>query len=93
MKEGVKLLEGGGGKFNLISSDGVEGGVRVLRRFQQAAASRGASLRAVATSAVREARNGGWPTAARIHYYIPTSLQRGGAAQHFVRVCVRDCIS
>ena len=89
MKEGVKLLEGGGGKFNLISSDGVEGGVRVLRRFQQAAASRGASLRAVATSAVREARNGGRPTAPRVHCCIPTSLQSSrGAARHFVRACV-----
>lgn len=58
MKEGVRLLEGGGGKFNLISSDGVESSLKVLHRFQQAAASRGASLRAVATSAVREARNG-----------------------------------
>lgn len=57
MKEGVRLLTDGG-KFNLISSDGVEEAVRVLKRFQQAASSRGASLRAVATSAVREARNG-----------------------------------
>lgn len=57
MKEGVRLLTDGG-KFNLISSDGVEEAVRVLKRFQQAALSRGASLRAVATSAVREARNG-----------------------------------
>jgi len=34
MKEGVRLLSGGG-RFNLITSDGVEEGIRVLKRFQQ----------------------------------------------------------
>ncbi len=57
MKEGVRLLQGGG-KFNLITQEGAEEGIHVLRRFQQVAATRRASLRAVATSAVREARNG-----------------------------------
>lgn len=35
MKEGVRLLSNTG-RFNLISSDGVEAGIRVLKRFQQA---------------------------------------------------------
>lgn len=53
----VVRLGSGSGDMKRLSPDAIERGLDTLRRFQQVAASRGAHVHAVATSAVREAEN------------------------------------
>jgi exopolyphosphatase/guanosine-5'-triphosphate,3'-diphosphate pyrophosphatase len=53
----VVRLGSGSGDMKRLSPDAIERGLDALRRFQQVAASRGAQVYAVATSAVREAEN------------------------------------
>lgn len=53
----VVRLGSGSGDMKRLSDDAIERGIDALRRFQQVAASRGARVHAVATSAVREAEN------------------------------------
>ena len=55
-KEMVRLGSGSG-DMKLLTADAIERGVATLRRFRQVADINGARLRAVATSAVREALN------------------------------------
>ncbi|MGQ0618002.1 MAG: Ppx/GppA phosphatase family protein [Acidimicrobiia bacterium] len=55
-KEVVRLGTGSG-DMKLLSADAIERGLDTLRRFQRIAASFGADVHAVATSAVREADN------------------------------------
>lgn len=50
-------LGSGGGDLNLITDDAIERGIAALDEFVKIAKAHGASVRAVATSAVREARN------------------------------------
>src|SRR5262245_44603924 len=56
VKEMVRLGSSGGDMKNL-EPDAIERGVGALTRFRHLADSNGAPIRAVATSAVREARN------------------------------------
>ena len=53
----VVRLGSGSGDMKRLAPDAMERGLDTLRRFQQVAASRGADVYAVATSAVREAEN------------------------------------
>src|SRR5205809_4049732 len=53
----VVRLGSGSGDMKRLAPDAIERGLETLRRFQLVAASRGASVAAVATSAVREAEN------------------------------------
>jgi exopolyphosphatase / guanosine-5'-triphosphate,3'-diphosphate pyrophosphatase len=53
----VVRLGRGGGEMKMLSDEAMARGVDVLRRMRQIADSQGATVRAVATSAVREARN------------------------------------
>ena len=55
-KETVRLGHGGG-DMKELSTDAIDRGISSLRRMQRIAASHGATVRAVATSAVREAQN------------------------------------
>ena len=55
-KETVRLGHGGG-DMKELSNDAIDRGISSLRRMQRIAAAHGASVRAVATSAVREADN------------------------------------
>ena len=55
-KETVRLGHGGG-DMKEMSADAMDRGISSLRRMQRIAASHGATVRAVATSAVREAKN------------------------------------
>jgi exopolyphosphatase/guanosine-5'-triphosphate,3'-diphosphate pyrophosphatase len=55
-KETVRLGHGGG-DMKELSTDAIDRGISSLRRMQRIAASHGATVRAVATSAVREAEN------------------------------------
>ncbi|HNE23821.1 MAG TPA: Ppx/GppA phosphatase family protein, partial [Leptospiraceae bacterium] len=55
-KEAVRLGSGGG-DLNLILPDAMERGLTVLKRFTAISRSMNADIRAVATSAVREAKN------------------------------------
>ena len=55
-KETVRLGHGGG-DMKELSADAIDRGISSLRRMQRVAASHGAKVRAVATSAVREAEN------------------------------------
>ena len=55
-KETVRLGHGGG-DMKELSSDAIDRGISALRRMQRIAAAHNASVRAVATSAVREAHN------------------------------------
>jgi exopolyphosphatase / guanosine-5'-triphosphate,3'-diphosphate pyrophosphatase len=55
-KETVRLGHGGGDMKNL-SADAIERGISALRRMQRIAAVHNAPVRAVATSAIREAHN------------------------------------
>ena len=55
-KETVRLGHGGG-DMKELSADAIDRGISSLRRMQRIAASHGATVRAVATSAVREAKN------------------------------------
>ncbi len=55
-KETVRLGHGGG-DMKEMSADAMDRGISSLRRMQRIAASHGATVRAVATSAVREAEN------------------------------------
>ncbi len=55
-KEVVRLGESGS-DIKYLSEEAVERGVRVLKRFAEIARSKKATIRAVATSAVREAQN------------------------------------
>jgi exopolyphosphatase/guanosine-5'-triphosphate,3'-diphosphate pyrophosphatase len=55
-KETVRLGHGGG-DMKELSADAIDRGISVLRRMQRVAASHNAPVRAVATSAVREAHN------------------------------------
>jgi exopolyphosphatase/guanosine-5'-triphosphate,3'-diphosphate pyrophosphatase len=55
-KETVRLGHGGG-DMKELSTDAMDRGISSLRRMQRIAASHGAAVRAVATSAVREAEN------------------------------------
>ena len=55
-KETVRLGHGGG-DMKQLSADAIDRGISSLRRMQRIAASHGATVRAVATSAVREAEN------------------------------------
>ncbi len=55
-KETVRLGHGGG-DMKEMSTDAMDRGISSLRRMQRIAASHGATVRAVATSAVREAEN------------------------------------
>ena len=55
-KETVRLGHGGG-DMKELSTDAIDRGISSLRRMQRVAASHGATVRAVATSAVREANN------------------------------------
>jgi exopolyphosphatase/guanosine-5'-triphosphate,3'-diphosphate pyrophosphatase len=55
-KETVRLGHGGG-DMKEMSADAMDRGISSLRRMQRVAASHGATVRAVATSAVREAKN------------------------------------
>ncbi len=55
-KETVRLGHGGG-DMKTLSSDAIERGISALRRMQRIAAAHNAPVRAVATSAVREAHN------------------------------------
>jgi exopolyphosphatase/pppGpp-phosphohydrolase len=55
-KEEVRLGSGAG-SFNIITPDAEARGLDAVKRLASIAATRGAALRAVATSAVREARN------------------------------------
>lgn len=57
MKEVVRLGSGGG-KFNIISEEAEQRAFAAMKRLTKVAETRGAVLRVVATSAVREARNG-----------------------------------
>jgi exopolyphosphatase/guanosine-5'-triphosphate,3'-diphosphate pyrophosphatase len=57
-KETVRLGHGGG-DMKELSADAIDRGISSLRRMQRIAASHGAQVRAVATSAVREAQNAG----------------------------------
>jgi exopolyphosphatase / guanosine-5'-triphosphate,3'-diphosphate pyrophosphatase len=57
-KETVRLGHGGG-DMKELSADAIDRGISALRRMQRIAASHGAQVRAVATSAVREAENAG----------------------------------
>lgn len=58
-KEMVKLGQGGFSQ-NVLTQEAMDAGVATLRRFKQMAQSKGVrKLKAVATSAVREAHNGG----------------------------------
>jgi exopolyphosphatase/pppGpp-phosphohydrolase len=50
-------LGSGAGSFNIIAPDAEARGLEAVKRLASVAATRGAALRAVATSAVREARN------------------------------------
>ena len=56
VKEEVRLGSGAG-SFNIIAPDAEERGLAAVGRLAAMAATRGAAVRAVATSAVREARN------------------------------------
>ncbi len=56
VKETIRLGHGGG-DMKVLSSDAIERGVSALRRMRLVADSHGATVRAVATSAVREAEN------------------------------------
>ena len=56
VKEEVRLGSGSGA-FNIIAPDAEERGLAAVGRLAALAATRGAAVRAVATSAVREARN------------------------------------
>src|SRR3954470_22994590 len=53
----VVRLGSGSGDMKRLAPDAIDRGLDALRRFQQVAASHGAELVAVATSAVREAEN------------------------------------
>ncbi|MEY2420874.1 MAG: exopolyphosphatase / guanosine-5-triphosphate,3-diphosphate pyrophosphatase [Acidimicrobiaceae bacterium] len=53
----VVRLGSGSGDMKRLAPEAMERGLDALRRFQQVAASRGATVYAVATSAVREAEN------------------------------------
>jgi exopolyphosphatase/guanosine-5'-triphosphate,3'-diphosphate pyrophosphatase len=55
-KEMVRLGHGGG-DMKQLSTDAMDRGISSLRRMHRIAAAHGATVRAVATSAVREARN------------------------------------
>ncbi|HSB85099.1 MAG TPA: Ppx/GppA phosphatase family protein [Ilumatobacteraceae bacterium] len=55
-KETVRLGHGGG-DMKQLSTDAMDRGISSLRRMQRIAAAHNATIRAVATSAVREARN------------------------------------
>jgi exopolyphosphatase/guanosine-5'-triphosphate,3'-diphosphate pyrophosphatase len=55
-KETVRLGHGGG-DMKQLSTDAIDRGISSLRRMQRIAAAHNAAIRAVATSAVREARN------------------------------------
>ncbi|MEP7045207.1 MAG: Ppx/GppA phosphatase family protein [Ilumatobacteraceae bacterium] len=55
-KETVRLGHGGG-DMKEMSNEAIDRGISSLRRMQRIATSHGASVRAVATSAVREAQN------------------------------------
>lgn len=55
-KEMVRLGRGGG-DMKVLSADAIDRGVRALTRMRHIAAAHGAPVRAVATSAVREATN------------------------------------
>ncbi|MCB0998146.1 MAG: Ppx/GppA phosphatase family protein [Ilumatobacteraceae bacterium] len=55
-KQTIRLGHGGG-DMKTLSDDAIERGVQSLRRMKQIADSHGAAVRAVATSAVREAEN------------------------------------
>jgi exopolyphosphatase/guanosine-5'-triphosphate,3'-diphosphate pyrophosphatase len=55
-KETVRLGHGGG-DMKELSADAIDRGISSLRRMQRIASSHNASLRAVATSAIREAQN------------------------------------
>jgi exopolyphosphatase / guanosine-5'-triphosphate,3'-diphosphate pyrophosphatase len=56
-KEVIRLGEGSAGDIKLIKPDALKRGVDALKRFKGIADSHNASLRAIATSAVREAHN------------------------------------
>ena len=56
-KEVIRLGEGSAGDIKLIKPDALIRGVDALKRFKGIADSHNASLRAIATSAVREAHN------------------------------------
>lgn len=56
-KEVIRLSEGSAGDIKIIRYDAMERAVAALRRFKGIADSHGAKIRAVATSAVREAHN------------------------------------
>src|SRR5690606_2852874 len=55
-KESVRLGHGSG-DMNLLDAGAIKRGIDTLRRFRQLADSYGATVTAVATSAVREATN------------------------------------
>ncbi|MBI5087759.1 MAG: Ppx/GppA family phosphatase, partial [Actinobacteria bacterium] len=55
-KETIRLGHGGG-DMKVLSPDAIDRGINALRRMSSIAASFGAPVRAVATSAVREAEN------------------------------------
>jgi exopolyphosphatase/guanosine-5'-triphosphate,3'-diphosphate pyrophosphatase len=55
-KETIRLGHGGG-DMKVLAEDAIERGVSALRRMKRIADSHGATVRAVATSAVREAEN------------------------------------
>ncbi len=55
-KETVRLGHGGG-DMKVLSADAIDRGISSLRRMQRIAAAHNATVRAVATSAVREAHN------------------------------------
>jgi exopolyphosphatase/guanosine-5'-triphosphate,3'-diphosphate pyrophosphatase len=55
-KETIRLGHGGG-DMKVLADDAIERGVSALRRMKRVADSHGATVRAVATSAVREAEN------------------------------------
>ena len=55
-KETIRLGHGGG-DMKVLADDAIERGVSALRRMKRIADSHGATVRAVATSAVREAEN------------------------------------
>lgn len=56
-KEVIRLGEGNPGDIKIIQSESIERAVETLKRFKGIADSRNAEIHAVATSAVREARN------------------------------------
>ena len=57
VKEVIRLGEGSGGNLKYISESSTQRAIESLKRFKAIAESHNASIRAVATSAVREANN------------------------------------